>query len=89
MDKREAQRILDDFAAALQSRFAYQDWQKLIGEAEVVETAGESGAVYQIEWTVFWDAKPGGDIMVILSIDDGSLASAFMPLTASFLVPPA
>lgn len=86
MDKKEARRLLDEFAAALQSRFTYQDWQKLIGESEVVETEGGSGVAYQIEWTVFWDAKPGGDIMVILSIDDGTLVGSIMPLTTSFLV---
>jgi hypothetical protein len=88
MDKREAQQVLDEFAAALRSRFTYQDWQKLIGESEVVETAGESGVTYQIEWNVFWDSRPGGDIRVLLSIDDGSLASSIVPLTTSFLVSP-
>lgn len=89
MDKREAQQLLDEFAAALWSRFTYQDWQKLIGESEVVETAGESGVEYQIEWTVFWDDRPGGDIRVLLSIDDGSLASSIVPLTTSLLISPA
>jgi hypothetical protein len=88
MDKSEAQQLLDEFAAAMQSRFTYQDWQKLIGEAEVVEISGESGVDYQIEWTVFWDDKSGGDIMVILSIDDGTLAGSIMPLSTSFLVSP-
>ncbi len=88
MNKQEAQKLLDEFAAALKSRFTYQDWQKLIGESEVVEIAGESGVEYQIEWTVFWDAKKGGDIMVILSIDDGSLITSLMPLTTSFLITP-
>ncbi len=89
MDKKEAQTLLNDFAAAMQSRFTYQDWQKLIGESEVVEIAGESGVDYQIEWTVFWDDKSGGDIMVILSIDDGTLAGSIVPLSTSFLVSPA
>jgi hypothetical protein len=89
MDKKEAQQLLDDFGAALQSRFTYQDWQKLIGESEVVETTGQSGTEYQIEWTVLWADKEGGDIMVILSIDDGSLLSCIFPLTTnSFLVSP-
>ncbi len=89
MDKREARQILEEFAAALQSRFTYRDWQKLIGESEVVEIAGGSGVDYQIEWTVFWDDKSGGDIMVILSIDDGTLAGSIVPLSTSFLVSPA
>ncbi|MCL4502142.1 MAG: hypothetical protein M1438_09825 [Deltaproteobacteria bacterium] len=52
----------------------------------MVETAGDSGAVYQIEWQVFWDAQPGGDIRVLVSIDDGSLARSIIPLSTSFLV---
>ncbi len=86
MNKQEAQRLLDDFAAALQSRFTYQDWQKLLGESEVVETTGESGVAYQIEWQVFWDSRPDGAIRVLISIDDGSLARFIIPLTTSFLV---
>ncbi len=89
MDKREAQQVLDEFAAALRSRFTHQDWHKLIGEVEVVETAGPSGVSYQIEWNVVWDAKPGGDIMVLLSIDDGSLVGSIFPLSTSLLISPA
>ena len=87
MDKREAQRLLDLFVAALQS-WSYQDWQKLIGETTVVERKGPSGVMYQIEWNAFWDSKPGGDIVVVVSIDDGSLARFISPLTTSFLISP-
>jgi hypothetical protein len=87
MDKREAQQLLDDFVAALRSRFAYQDWQKLIGESEVVETEGPSGGAYQIEWSVFWDGHPGGAIRVLVSIDDGSLIRSMIPLSTSLLIP--
>ncbi len=88
MDKQEARQLLNDFAAALQSRFAYRDWQKLIGEGDVVERQGDSGVNYQLEWEVFWDAQPGGAIRVMVSIDDGSLARFIIPLTRSFLVAP-
>ena len=87
MDKREAQRLLDLFVAALQS-WSYQDWQKLIGETTVVERKGPSGVTYQIEWNAFWDSQAGGDIMVMVSIDDGSLARFIVPLTTSFLISP-
>ncbi len=86
MDKKEAQQLLDEFAAALQSRFTYRDWQKLIGEDDVVERKGESGAAYQLEWTVFWDAKPGGAIRVSVSIDDGTLAGSLVPVSTCFIV---
>jgi hypothetical protein len=87
MDKREAQKLLDLFVAALQS-WSYRDWQKLIGETTVVERKGPSGVTYQIEWNAFWDSKPGGDIRVMVSIDDGSLARFIVPLTTSLLISP-
>ena len=87
MDKREAQKLLDLFVAALQS-WSYQDWQGLIDETTVVERKGPSGVMYQIEWNAFWDSKPGGDIRVMVSIDDGSLARFISPLTTSLLISP-
>lgn len=88
MDKKEAQQLLGEFIADLQSR-SYQDWQGLIGESMVVEKKGPSGVTYQIEWNAFWDSPAGGDIRVMVSIDDGSLARFIVPLTTSFLVSPA
>jgi hypothetical protein len=88
MDKQEAQYLLDLFVAALKS-WSYQDWQGLVGESTVVEKQGSSGVTYQIEWNAFWDSQPGGDIMVIVSIDDGSLARFIVPLSASYLISPA
>jgi hypothetical protein len=86
MDKKEAQQLLDEFVAALRSRLTYQDWQKLIGESEVVETQVPSGVAYQIEWSAFWDAQPGGDIRVLVSIDDGSFVRSLIPLSTSLLI---
>ena len=86
MDKREAQQILDEFVAALQPLLSYRDWQKLVGESEVVEIERPSGVIYQIEWEAIWDSQPGGDILVLLSIDDGSLLGSIVPLNTSFIV---
>ncbi len=87
MDKREAQALMNQFIAGLQSR-SYQEWQGLIGESAVVEQPGPSGVTYQLEWNAFWDSQAGGDIRVMVSIDDGSLARFIIPLTSSFLVSP-
>jgi hypothetical protein len=87
MNKREAQYLLDLFVAALKS-WSYQDWQGLIDETTVVERKGPSGVDYQIEWIAFWDSQAGGGIMVIVSIDDGSLARFISPITTSFLISP-
>jgi len=87
MDKREARQLLEEFVAELKSR-SYQEWQILIGEEAVVERNGPSGVTYQIEWNAFWDSQAGGDIRVMVSIDDGSLARFIVPLTTSFLISP-
>ena len=87
MDKREANRLLEEFVTGLKSR-SYQEWQILIGEEAVVERNGPSGVTYQIEWNAFWNSQAGGDIRVLVSIDDGSLARFISPLTTSFLISP-
>ena len=76
-----------EFVAGLKSK-SYCEWQGLIGESAVVEKKGPSGVTYQIEWNAFWDSQAGGDIRVIVSIDDGSLARFIVPLTTSFLISP-
>ena len=88
MNKREAQNLLDEFVAGLKSR-SYQEWQGLIDESAVVEKQGPSGVTYQIEWNAFWDSQAGGNIRIIVSIDDGSLARFIVPLTTSLLISPA
>jgi hypothetical protein len=87
MNKKEAQKLLDLFVAALQSR-SYQEWQGLLGESEVMEKTGASGVTYQVEWEAFWDFQAGGDIRVMVSIDDGSLARSLVPLSTSFVIAP-
>lgn len=78
---------MDLFVAALKS-WSYQDWQRLIDETTVVERKGPSGITYQIEWNAFWDSQAGGDIRVMVSIDDGSLARFIVPLTTSLIISP-
>jgi hypothetical protein len=87
MDKREAQDILQEYLIGLQAK-SYQEWQSLIGESAVVEKRGPSGITYQIEWNAFWDSQAGGDIRVIVSIDDGSLSRFMVPLATSLLISP-
>lgn len=87
MDKREARQLLEEFVAGLKSR-SYQEWQILIGEEAVVERKGPSGVTYQIESNAFWDSPAGGDIRVMVSIDDGSLARSIFPITTSLLISP-
>jgi hypothetical protein len=87
MDKSEARKILEEFVAGWQSR-SYRQWQALLGEDQVEERRGSRDVVYQIEWRAFWDSEPGGNIRVMVSIDDGGLVRSIIPLTTSLLVSP-
>lgn len=78
---------MDGFATAMNSK-SYQEWQGLIGKSAVVEKKGASGVTYQLEWNACWDSQAGGDIRVMVSIDDGSLARFIVPLTTSLLISP-
>ena len=57
------------------------------GDEEFPEVVGASGTQYQIEIQIVWDDKPGGDVRVLGSIDDGGWR-AFLPLCDSLLVTP-
>ncbi len=87
MDKKEAKNVLAEFLQELKSR-PREELLGLIGNPDCVARAGPSGAVYQIEYEALWDTAPGGEVRVIVSIDDGGLRSALNPLTAGFLVSP-
>jgi len=58
-----------------------------VGENEVVEATGASGARYQIEIQIVWDSTPRGALRLLGGIDDGGLR-AFVPLTDSRLLAP-
>ncbi len=56
-------------------------------EVETREVTAQSGTTYQLENQVFWDGKAGGDIRVLVAVDDRGL-SAFKPLTDDFVFAP-
>ena len=87
MDKREAQDLLQEYLIDLKSR-SYQEWKTVIGESTHVEKKGPSGTIYQIEFGVFWDSEVGGNMRVMVSIDDGSIIRSIIPLTIGFLISP-
>jgi hypothetical protein len=86
MDKREAMAILDAHLARFRLR-PYQELLKLLDGEEHLDAVGESGTVYQLEFNVFWDDKPGGNLRVMGSIDDGGIR-ACCPLTRDFVIAP-
>jgi hypothetical protein len=86
MDRAEAKSIL----AKELTEFAARPFDKLVASikhADVKNIVGESGTNYQIEFDVFWDSKPDGNLRIMASIDDGGWR-AFFPLTDSLIMKP-
>jgi hypothetical protein len=86
MDKREASDLLRQALTPCRA-FPYSDLVARIGDSVHSEVAGVAGTQYQVEIQFFWDDRPGGDIRVMGSIDDGGW-SAFLPLCDSFIMAP-
>ena len=84
MDKSEAQAILWEHVGKYR-RLAYGSLEQRLNRPENFVVAGSSGREYQIEVQMFWDDKKGGDIRVMLSIDDGGLR-ALAPVCDSFIL---
>ena len=86
MDNEEARQQLAGAVDRLRSRRASQLVAMLDGP-EAWEEMGPSGVKYQLEAQVSWDTKPGGNLRVVVSIDDGGWR-AFAPLSDDFIVAP-
>lgn len=87
MNKAEAQEIL--VTELLHFRvMSYEDLQRKIGSAHVVQRMGASGVLYTIEVEVFLDdpRNPGGHLRIFASIDDGGFLSALSPLSSDFII---
>jgi hypothetical protein len=85
MDRQEARALLLDEVGRFRA-MTPTALRSLIGEAQVKEIKGASGAEYTIETDVFWDDKQQTTLRVMSSIDDGGL-SAWLPMTENLLVP--
>ena len=86
MDRTEAKSILTQELGQFAAR-AFDELVQSINHPEVRNLVGESGANYQIEFSVLWDSKPGGPLRIMASIDDGGWR-AFLPLTDSLIITP-
>jgi len=66
------------------ARFRTESYADLVSRVStgpiVFERAALSGTTYQLEIDVLWENRPGGNVLVVGSIDDGGLR-AFIPLT--------
>ena len=87
MDKSEATKILQEHISLYRAK-PYAELKSLIGDVQVHEATGDSGADYTLEFDVMWDSGPEDDIRVIGAIDDGTFRSAFSPLSDDFILRP-
>jgi hypothetical protein len=66
---------------------SYRELRKFFDE-EHNEVTGPSGSQYQIDTLAVWDNRPEGNLRLIVSIDDGRLPGAIVPITDGFIVSP-
>ena len=86
MDRDEAKKLLTEELKLLAAR-RYDELAALIKHDDVKTLKGPSGTTYQVESSIFWDAKPNGNLRIVASIDDGGWR-AFVPLTNSLIMKP-
>ena len=86
MNKEEASGLLTHHLDRM-AETGYAALAARVGENEVLEATGASGARYQIEIQIVWDSAPRGALRLLGGVDDGGLR-AFVPLSDSRLLPP-
>lgn len=87
MDKEEAKRIIAERLGSFRKGPPSELVLMIDAEPLTEEFTAPSGNWYQIEIEAFWDDKPGGDVRVMGSIDDGGWR-AFCPVSDSFIKSP-
>ena len=88
MDEVEAKEILAQHIERCRG-MSHADLQRFIKDEEHLEVKGESGVMYQVEVQTLWDDRQqGGNLRVMVSIDDGRGWRAIKPLTNGFIIAP-
>ena len=84
MDKEEATRLLEDALGAFR-RESYEQLVRRIGAEPVcIECTGDSSTVYQLEFSVVWDGRPGATCTCsVQSTTAGGGPSCRSPVTSS------
>jgi hypothetical protein len=86
VNKQDAHELLSRRIAELRP-LPYRDLLSFLGNPQLADAIGLSGARYAIEVEAFWDDRAAGNLRVIVSIDDGGW-SAFSPMTSDFIKGP-
>jgi hypothetical protein len=67
------------------SQKSYNELSQYIDKPTSESVTAPDGKTYNIEIEAFWDDKPGGNLRIVISIDDGGWRT-FAPLTTDFLI---
>jgi hypothetical protein len=86
MDNEEAIDLLERELERFRGQSYAQLMRRIPEDSLVYERSGAGGKKYQVEIQFLWDDRPGGNIRVMGSIDDGGWR-AVLPLTRSFIKP--
>jgi hypothetical protein len=84
MDYDIARNLIDEELARLK-KSSYEELLKYLDKTLSKSARGPDGQGYQIETQVFWDGKKGGNIRVMVSVDDGGLA-AIKPVCGDLII---
>jgi hypothetical protein len=87
VNNEEAAGLLESELAGLRAESYASLVQRISQPALTFERAGPSGTKYQLELQVLWDGRPGSNVRVMGSIDDGRWR-AFIPLSRDFIKSP-
>ena len=87
MDNEEAKALIEVELAAMRGQGYAALARRIAEEPMQLERKGSRGAVYQVEIQCMWEHRPGGNVLVLASIDDGGWR-AFSPLTRDFIMAP-
>ena len=85
MNHEEALSLLDSHLDHYRKLF-HAELAAKIGHEEFPAVVGPSGTEYQMEIQIRWDHKPGGDVRVMGTIDDGTFRGAFKPMCSDLIV---
>ena len=86
MNREIARALLNEELGRLR-KLSYAEFLKVLNRAFTTRVQGRDGKTYQVERQAFWDSKKGGNIRVMVCIDDCGL-SAFKPLSGAFIISP-
>jgi len=87
MNKEEAIAVLEKELALLRDESYTTLVSRISAGPLAFERAAPGGTNYQLEIEVFWDDRPGGNVRVMGSVDDGGWR-AFIPLCRDFIKAP-